>query len=112
MLPLIARYADWWNVDNVPLQDYRRKRDILFENALSADRDPDEIVQSFLIEEDTNLPESSIDSQHWIDRLSPLIDLGVSYFMIDFGHVTSTEQILRFADEVIAPLNSKRKSRD
>jgi hypothetical protein len=102
MLPLIARYADWWNVDNVPLQDYRRKREILFDSAL--------FVQSYLIEEDTDLPKSSTESQRWIDRLSPLIELGVSHFMIDFGHVTSIDAIQRFADEVITPLNSERAS--
>ncbi len=105
MLPLIARHADWWNPDNVPPEDYRRKRDILFENAISVERDPAEIVQTYLIEEDPDLPESAQDSQRWIDRLSPLIDLGVTHFMIDFGHVKSVEPIKRFAEEVIAPLN-------
>jgi hypothetical protein len=58
-----------------------------------------------LIEEDPLLPESTQDSQRWIDRLSPLIELGVTHFMIDFGHVTSLEHITRFAEEVISPLN-------
>ena len=106
MLPLIARYADWWNVDNVPPQDYRRKRDILFEHALAVGRDPSEIVQTYLIEEDVQMPDSNEDSQRWIDRLSPLIELGVSHFMIDFGHVVSTNAILRFAEQVIVPLNT------
>ena len=105
LLPLIARHADWWNADNVPPEDYRRKRDILFENAISVERDPAEIVQTYLIEEDTELPESTQDSQRWIDRLLPLIELGVTHFMIDFGHVTSLEPINRFAEEVISPLN-------
>jgi alkanesulfonate monooxygenase SsuD/methylene tetrahydromethanopterin reductase-like flavin-dependent oxidoreductase (luciferase family) len=106
MLPLIARHADWWNADNVSPGDYRRKRDILFENALAANRDPGLILQSFLIEEDAELPESRADSQRWIDRLSPLIDLGVSHFMIDFGYVHSEEHIHRFAEEVIAKVDT------
>jgi alkanesulfonate monooxygenase SsuD/methylene tetrahydromethanopterin reductase-like flavin-dependent oxidoreductase (luciferase family) len=106
MLPLIARYADWWNVDNVPLLDYRRKRDILFEHAAADNRDPSRIVQTYLIEEETDLPRSSSDSQHWVDRLVPMIELGVSHFMIDFGYVPLTEPIHRFAEEVIGPLNS------
>jgi hypothetical protein len=110
MLPLIARHADWWNADNVPPEDYLRKRDILFENASSIDRDPAEIVQTFLIEEDTNLPESNEDSQRWIDRLSPLIELGVTHFMIDFGYVKSVEPIQRFAEEVIAGFNPKENT--
>jgi len=105
MLPLIARYADWWNVDNTSVDDYRRKRDILFENAVSIERDPAEIVQTYLFEDDTDLPESAQHSQRWIDRLSPLIELGVTHFMIDFGNVASVELIERFAEEVIAPLN-------
>lgn len=106
MLPLIARHGDWWNADNVPVKDYQRKREILFESALSAGREPTEIVQTYLIEEETRLPESIADSQRWIERLSPLIELGVTHFMIDFGYVKSVEPIHRFADEVISPLNS------
>ncbi len=105
MLPLIARHADWWNVVDVPVEDYRRKRDILFTNAISIERDPAEIVQTYLMEEGTHLPESAQDSQRWIDRLSPFIELGVTHFMIDFWHVESVELIKRFAEEVISPLN-------
>jgi len=105
MLPLIARHADWWNVAEVPVEDYRRKRDILFDNAISIDRDPAEIVLTYLMEVDTYLPESAQDSQRWIDRLSPFIELGVTHFMIGFGGVESVELIKRFAEEVIAPIN-------
>jgi hypothetical protein len=39
-----------------------------------------------------------------LDELSPLIELGVTHFMLDFGNVTSAEPIARFAEEVIVPL--------
>jgi hypothetical protein len=54
---------------------------------------------------DSRLPQSTADSARWLEELRPLIELGLSYFMLDCGHVTATEPIVRFAEEVIGPLN-------
>ena len=51
------------------------------------------------------LPESAVDSARLIEELQPLIELGVTYFMLDCGHVSASEPIARFAKEVIRPLN-------
>jgi hypothetical protein len=63
-----------------------------------------EIVHTFM-KQDRLLPASSVDSARWLDELRPLIQLGVTHFMLDFGNVTSAEPIYRFAEEVLAPLN-------
>jgi alkanesulfonate monooxygenase SsuD/methylene tetrahydromethanopterin reductase-like flavin-dependent oxidoreductase (luciferase family) len=105
MLPLIARRADWWNIGFVDVETYRRKRDLLHRHAEAAGRDPAEIVHTFM-KEGRPLPTSSVESRGWLDELRPLVELGVTHFMLDFGHVTSTEPIARFAEEVIAPLNA------
>ena len=105
MLPLIARRADWWNTGFMDAETYRSKRDILHEHAEAIGRDPAEIVHTFMVE-GRPLPTSSQDSARWLDELRPLVELGVTYFMLDFGHVTSTEPIARFAEEVIAPLQA------
>jgi alkanesulfonate monooxygenase SsuD/methylene tetrahydromethanopterin reductase-like flavin-dependent oxidoreductase (luciferase family) len=105
MLPLIARLADWWNIGFVDVETYRRKRDILHRHTEAAGRDPGEIVHTYF-KTDCFLPASPADSARWLDELRPLVELGVTHLMLDFGHVTSAEPIARFAAEVIAPLNA------
>jgi alkanesulfonate monooxygenase SsuD/methylene tetrahydromethanopterin reductase-like flavin-dependent oxidoreductase (luciferase family) len=105
MLPLIARRADWWNIGSVDGETYRRKRDILHRHAEAAGRDPGEIVHTYM-KTDRRLPESFEDAARWLDELRSLVELGVTHFMLDLGHVTSPELIVRFAQEVIAPLNA------
>lgn len=104
MLPLIARQADWWNIGPTSAAEYRRKRDALLREAEAVGRDPGEIVQT-MMRTGVNLPESAADSARLIEELHPLVELGVTYFMLDCGHVTATEPIVRFAEEVMQPLN-------
>jgi hypothetical protein len=104
MLPLIAHRADWWNIGLVDVDTYRRKRDLLHRHAEAAGRDPGDMAHTFM-KQDRPLPASSEDSARWLDELRPLIESGVTHFMLDFGNVTSTEPIARLAEEVIAPLN-------
>jgi alkanesulfonate monooxygenase SsuD/methylene tetrahydromethanopterin reductase-like flavin-dependent oxidoreductase (luciferase family) len=99
MLPLVARLADWWNVGAMAPEAYRHKRDIVHRHAEAAGRDPATIVHTIIMER--RLPQSAADSARWLDELSPLVELGVSCFMLDCGHVTSTEPIARFAEEVM-----------
>jgi alkanesulfonate monooxygenase SsuD/methylene tetrahydromethanopterin reductase-like flavin-dependent oxidoreductase (luciferase family) len=105
MLPLIARLADWWNIGFVDVEAYRRKRDVLHRHAETAGRDPWEIVHTYF-KTDRSLPERSSDSALWVDELRALIELGVTHFMLDFGYVKDSEPIIRFAEEVIAPINA------
>jgi hypothetical protein len=42
----------------------------------------------------------------WLDHLRPLVELGVTQFILDCGHVSTTDVILRFAEQVIAPLKA------
>ena len=107
MLPLIARLADWWNVYPISVDDYKRKWGLLKKHLLATGRHPSEITQAFSIY-NAKLPLTAEDSSGWLDRLQPLVDLGVKHFMIDFGNVTSTEPIERFAEEVISPINGQR----
>jgi hypothetical protein len=50
------------------------------------------------------LPNSGAESQQLLDELSHLAELGVQHFVMDFGHPQSTEPVLRFVEEVMAPL--------
>jgi len=50
---------------------------------------------------------SQIDgTEVWLETLASWAKLGVSHFVLDFGHVTSTEPVQRFAEEVIKPLKA------
>jgi hypothetical protein len=106
MLPLIARVADIWDIfhgetyDTVDLETYRRKRDILHEHMQTAGREPGEITQSISIGQ-AKLPNSPQESQRWVEHLGVLVELGLRQFILDCGHVTSTEPVTRFAEEVM-----------
>jgi len=38
--------------------------------------------------------------------LRHLIELGVSHFVLDFGHPKSTEPVMRFIEQVIQPIRA------
>jgi len=103
MLPLIARQADWWNTGKIDPPTYRRKRDILHRLLEAEGRDPADMVHSFMMS-GRRLPQSTAESEQWIEALQPFIDLGVTYFMLSCGPVASAEQIVRLAEEVMQPL--------
>ncbi|MEO5952181.1 MAG: LLM class flavin-dependent oxidoreductase [Chloroflexia bacterium] len=111
LLPLAARNADIWDVyhggnhDTFDLQNYTRKLNILRTAAEAANRKPSAIKQSVTIGE-ARLPTSSQESAQWLDSLRPIIDLGVTQFILDCAHVPSAEPVERFAEEVIRPLRS------
>jgi hypothetical protein len=71
-------------------------------SAESVGRDPSSISISLTIERP--LPTSSTESAQYIDDLTHLEKLGVSHFVMDFGHPKSTEPVLRFVEEVIAQI--------
>ena len=50
------------------------------------------------------LPNTDAESQQLFDEISHLAELGVQHFVMDFGHPQSTEPVLRFVEEVMAPL--------
>ena len=108
-LPLVARQADAWDVwawapDAWDAAEYARKWDLLWGHAEAAGRDPATIFRS-VSATGGKLPRNAEDSARWLERLRPFADLGVGRFTLDFGTVPSTEPIIRFAEEVIAPLN-------
>jgi hypothetical protein len=103
MLPLVGRQGDWWNTGaGRGVDAFKHKRDIVFRSAEAAGRDPSKIVLT--VTREAPLPKTSDDSARWRDELRPFVDAGVSHVFGDFGHVTSTEPVMRFVEEVIAPM--------
>ncbi|MHB8575827.1 MAG: LLM class flavin-dependent oxidoreductase [Dehalococcoidia bacterium] len=105
MLPLIGRRADMWNTFMpARIEDWIRKRDIVWQAAQVAGRDPEEITIS--VTREAPLPSTRVESAEWLETLQHWASLGVRHFVLDFGHVTSTEPVLRFAEEVIKPMKA------
>ena len=87
------------------IEAFRHKADIVRKSAEAAGRDPGSIVMT--VTREAPLPTTSDESARWRDELRPFIEAGVSHVLGDFGHVTSTEPVMRFVEEVIAPLRAR-----
>ena len=103
-LPIVGRQADLWNGAHRSDDDWTRMRHIVDDAASAAGRDPAAVESCVTVGGD--LPETDEDSERWVDRLAHLAGLGVTYFVMDFGHPLNAEPALRFADQVIAPLRA------
>ncbi len=103
-LPIVGRQADIWNGGYRDDDDWKRKRDIVHAAAVEAGRDPADIACSVTVAGD--LPESDAASAQWVERLTHLHELGVTYFVMDFGHPLDAEPGLRFIEQVIGPVKS------
>ncbi len=109
-LPLVGRQADMWNSfvsgadATEKTENWKRKWGIVHEAASAAGREPSDIVQCTTIER--ALPETDQESEEFLELLSFTRDLGISYFVLDFGNPLSTEPIERFAEQVMAPLKA------
>jgi alkanesulfonate monooxygenase SsuD/methylene tetrahydromethanopterin reductase-like flavin-dependent oxidoreductase (luciferase family) len=104
-LPIVGRCADMWNGPYYGSDDdWRRKREIVDRAARDAGRDPADIESCVTVAGD--LPDSDAASEQWLDRLTHLRDLGITSFVLDFGHPLVPEPALRFAEQVITPMKA------
>jgi alkanesulfonate monooxygenase SsuD/methylene tetrahydromethanopterin reductase-like flavin-dependent oxidoreductase (luciferase family) len=103
-LPIVGRQADVWNGAFRDDEDWQRKRAIVDRAAVDAGRDPGDIESCVTVAGE--LPDSDEASARWVERLAHLGDLGVTSFVLDFGHPLDPEPGLRFAEQVIAPLKA------
>jgi alkanesulfonate monooxygenase SsuD/methylene tetrahydromethanopterin reductase-like flavin-dependent oxidoreductase (luciferase family) len=103
-LPMVGRLADMWNGWFRGADDWTRRLGIVHAAAEKAGRDPASIEVSTTVEK--ALPETDEDSEKLVESLRRRAELGVQHFVMDFGHPQSTEPILRFAEQVIAPLRA------
>ena len=99
-LPLVGRLADVWNSSlQGDESKWIKKRDIVRASAERVGRDPSSIEISLTIERP--LPTTSAEADRYVADLTRLQSLGVTHFVMDFGHPTSTEPVMCFVDEVI-----------
>ena len=104
-LPVAGRKADIWNSSmKGGDDDWIEKRGIVARAATEAGRDPADIAMSTTVER--ALPETDEESEQYRELLTHYRSLGVSHFVLDFGHPQSTEPILRFAEQVMTPMRA------
>lgn len=103
-LPIVGRQADIWNGAYRGPDDWRRLRSIVDAAAVEAGRDPSAVESCITVAGD--LPESDEASEQWIERLTRRLDLGITTFVMDFGHPLHVEPALRFVEQVMAPLRA------
>ncbi|RZT86821.1 alkanesulfonate monooxygenase SsuD/methylene tetrahydromethanopterin reductase-like flavin-dependent oxidoreductase (luciferase family) [Pseudonocardia sediminis] len=104
-LPLVGRIADMWNAPSRgTVEDWNRKLGIVHDAAGRAGRDPASIEVSVTLERP--LPETDQDSEKLVEELDAHRGRGVGHVVMDFGNPRSTEPVLRFAEQVIAPLRA------
>ncbi len=98
-LPLVGRQADMWNCSARNVDDWNRKLGIVQDSAAAARRDPHDIELCTTLE--APLPTTDAESEELATKVRDLVDLGLSYFTMDFGHPLTPEHVHRFADQVI-----------
>jgi alkanesulfonate monooxygenase SsuD/methylene tetrahydromethanopterin reductase-like flavin-dependent oxidoreductase (luciferase family) len=103
-LPMVGRLADMWNGRFGSDDGWQRRLGIVHAAAEKAGRDPSAIEVTTTVER--ALPETDADSEQLVELLSHMAALGVQHFVMDFGNPKSTEPVLRFAEQVIAPLRA------
>ncbi|MGH1488686.1 MAG: LLM class flavin-dependent oxidoreductase [Acidimicrobiales bacterium] len=103
-LPLVGRTADMWHSSMRGDDDWLEKAAIVNRSAEGAGRNPADIVVGTTIER--ALPETDAESDEFRELLTHYRSLGISHFVLDFGHPQSTEPINRFAEQVIAPMRA------
>lgn len=104
-LPLAGRWADMWNGSMAGGPEaWAARRDIVRASAEAAGRDPGEIEITATVERPP--PSSDSESDALLGELAGLHRLGVTHFIMDFGHPKSAEPALRFAEQVAAPLRA------
>jgi alkanesulfonate monooxygenase SsuD/methylene tetrahydromethanopterin reductase-like flavin-dependent oxidoreductase (luciferase family) len=101
-LPIVGRQADIWNGAYRDDEQWTRLRGIVDRAATDAGRDPTDIESCVTVAGE--LPVTDTESEQWVERLAHLADLGVTSFVMDFGHPLDAEPAIRFAEQVIAPL--------
>jgi alkanesulfonate monooxygenase SsuD/methylene tetrahydromethanopterin reductase-like flavin-dependent oxidoreductase (luciferase family) len=102
-LPMVGRLADLWNGPGyVNDDDWRRKLGIVHSAAERSGRDAGDIEVTVTIER--ALPETDAESEALVELLAHKVELGVHHVVMDFGNPLQTEPVLRFAEQVIAPL--------
>lgn len=100
-LPLVAKYAQEWNTSILPMDDYRRKTEVLERRCNDINRDPGEICRSIMIShlvgrDDAELLERARRMQQRVPRYQEMPVEQVPATMRERGALVGT------ADEIVS----------
>jgi alkanesulfonate monooxygenase SsuD/methylene tetrahydromethanopterin reductase-like flavin-dependent oxidoreductase (luciferase family) len=104
-LAIVARYADWWNYNSSPVEEYAQKLGILKEHCARIGRDPAEIGLTYLSTLSVSEDPAKVvrhPQKHYIAgnaaevtrELERFCDLGVTHFMFRILDVESLEHFV------------------
>ena len=119
-LKIVAKYADWCNLNNSSLADSQTSLEILRQHCQAVGRDYDEIVKSYAIDcfvlgatqaavdrirqasffTQKNVPIAGTPDEI-VTQLQPFIDLGVTHFILRFADFPHTDGAELFIKEVL-----------
>jgi alkanesulfonate monooxygenase SsuD/methylene tetrahydromethanopterin reductase-like flavin-dependent oxidoreductase (luciferase family) len=104
-LSIVARYADWWNFNSCPVEEYAHKLAILKQHCERIGRDPSEIKLTYLstlsVSEDPTRVQRH-PSKHYIAgsveevtrELWRFVEIGVTHFMFRIPNVETLEHFV------------------
>ncbi|GHO93813.1 LLM class F420-dependent oxidoreductase [Reticulibacter mediterranei] len=104
-LPLVARYADWWNYNSCPVEEYAHKVAVLKEHCRRIGRDFAEITLTYsgtvnVSEDPAEIVSASPryviagTSSEVIERLNRYCDVGVRHLMLRFSGFQALEHFV------------------
>jgi len=117
---VVARHADWWNVGFRPIEEYRRKVDVLKGHLDKVGRDPSTLTLTAYHIVSVSKDPSQVQRgernyavagspEEVAAELQQFIDLGVRHIMINFRDFPSTRGLDLFQTEVVPRLNLEGK---
>jgi len=119
-LKVVAKYADWCNLNNLSLDASRASLDILRQHCQAVGRDYDEIVKTYACDS-FSIGATQAEVEHILNtsyftrgnvlisgspdevvaKLKPFIDLGVTHFMLRFADFPQMDGAELFIKEVL-----------
>jgi alkanesulfonate monooxygenase SsuD/methylene tetrahydromethanopterin reductase-like flavin-dependent oxidoreductase (luciferase family) len=104
-LGIVARYADWWNFNSVPVEEYARKVDILKQHCERVGRNPAEIKLSYLgtlsvsedparVKRDPKKHLIAGNAEEVTQELKRFQEVGVSHFMFRIPELDSLKHFV------------------
>lgn len=114
---LAARFADWWNLHDAPWDAYRARMAVLDQHCAELDRDPASIRRTWygrLVLGETPAAALALGAGKWtpenafvgtpaqvIDQMTPFVEGGVDYFMLELLGLPGFEILQMFREEII-----------
>jgi F420-dependent oxidoreductase-like protein len=99
-LRVVARHADVWNFASGPVEEFRRKADILRQHCAEVGRDPAEIEWSIqLLVDYGDLPGTA-------ERMQAYVDAGATHLILNLRPPYPKGIVARLADEVVPRVHS------